>query len=280
MWSWNTKLDRKTVLKQIDDLKDMGMGGFHIHIRVGLDTEYMGDEFMDHVKACVKYAAAKDMLVCLYDEDRWPSGSAGGLVTKSNADYASQHILLTSVKYGDGVASQPPAFMGYPARSEKGVLIARYDIRLNEAGELLNYRRLKDEEEPIPELNIYYAYMEPNIPSPWFNDETYADTLNADAIRKFIDLTHEKYKKNIGLDFGYVVPSIFCDEPQFQGKTQLPKATSNIDTFLPWTRDLPVSFKSMYGYEILESLPELVWNLLGDTPSLTRYHFHDHVLNG
>jgi hypothetical protein len=31
----------------------MGLGGFHIHVRVGLDTEYMGEEFMDNVKAGV-----------------------------------------------------------------------------------------------------------------------------------------------------------------------------------------------------------------------------------
>jgi len=43
----------------------MGMGGFHMHSRVGLDTAYMGGEFMDIVQACVERAEAKGMLACL-----------------------------------------------------------------------------------------------------------------------------------------------------------------------------------------------------------------------
>tara|TARA_B110000003_G_scaffold150816_1_gene151642 strand:- start:48 stop:347 length:300 start_codon:yes stop_codon:yes gene_type:complete len=77
-WSWNNRLDTDQLIRQIDCLKAMGMGGFHIHPRTGLDTEYLGDEFFDKVKACRDHAEANDMLVWLYDEDRWPSGSAGG----------------------------------------------------------------------------------------------------------------------------------------------------------------------------------------------------------
>ena len=40
-WAWNTKLDKEEALRQIDQFEKMGMGGFHMHTRVGLDTEYM-----------------------------------------------------------------------------------------------------------------------------------------------------------------------------------------------------------------------------------------------
>lgn len=59
------KLGKDQLLRQIDNFKDMGMGGFHIHVRTGLDTEYMGDEFMDILRSCVQYAASKNMLTCL-----------------------------------------------------------------------------------------------------------------------------------------------------------------------------------------------------------------------
>ncbi|KAF4438396.1 glycoside hydrolase family 2 [Fusarium acutatum] len=71
LWCWNTKLERGRLLRQIDQLAEMGMGGFHIHSRVGLDTPYMGEEFMEHVKASIGAAKAKGVLACLYDEDRW-----------------------------------------------------------------------------------------------------------------------------------------------------------------------------------------------------------------
>lgn len=64
-WAWNHKLDEAQLLRQIDYFEAMGMGGFHMHVRTGLDTEYMGNEYMRIVKSCVDYADSKNMLACL-----------------------------------------------------------------------------------------------------------------------------------------------------------------------------------------------------------------------
>ena len=40
-WSWNTKVESVDLEKQIEQFQEMGMGGFYMHTRVGLDTEYM-----------------------------------------------------------------------------------------------------------------------------------------------------------------------------------------------------------------------------------------------
>ena len=82
-WAWNTKLDKNELLWQIEELHKMGFGGFHMHSRSGMGTEYLGGDFMDLVKACCDKAKKEDMLAYLYDEDRWPSGFAGGYVKKS-----------------------------------------------------------------------------------------------------------------------------------------------------------------------------------------------------
>ena len=37
-WSWNCKLTNELLEKEIKDLKDMGFGGFHMHVRSGLQT--------------------------------------------------------------------------------------------------------------------------------------------------------------------------------------------------------------------------------------------------
>ncbi|UKI30456.1 MAG: hypothetical protein L6W00_21240 [Lentisphaeria bacterium] len=55
-----------------------GDGGFHMHARTGLATPYLGPEFMARVRDCVREARNSGMLAWLYDEDRWPSGAAGG----------------------------------------------------------------------------------------------------------------------------------------------------------------------------------------------------------
>lgn len=64
-WAWNAKLDKKELLRQIDVFAEMGMGGFHMHSRTGLDTKYLGSEFLDMVKTCVEYAEEKGLMACL-----------------------------------------------------------------------------------------------------------------------------------------------------------------------------------------------------------------------
>lgn len=81
-WAWNTMLDQKELDRQIEVLKSMGFGGAHLHPRTGLETPYLSEEFMDRIKGCLAKAKQENLQVYLYDEDRWPSGFAGGLVTK------------------------------------------------------------------------------------------------------------------------------------------------------------------------------------------------------
>ena len=93
-WSWNDKLDKDELCWQIEKLKEMGFGGFHMHSRSGMATPYLSEEFMDLVKACTDKAKKEEMLSYLYDEDRWPSGAAGGLVTKDEK-YRVRCLLFT-----------------------------------------------------------------------------------------------------------------------------------------------------------------------------------------
>ena len=98
-WSWNCRLDQEELLRQIDILHEMGFGGFHIHVRVGLDTPYLGKEYMDLIAVCAEKARKLGMTLWLYDEDRWPSGTAGGTVTK-NPENRVRHLLVTRTPYG------------------------------------------------------------------------------------------------------------------------------------------------------------------------------------
>ncbi|HBG77010.1 MAG TPA: hypothetical protein DDW86_08650, partial [Clostridiales bacterium] len=97
-WAWNGKLEKRTLIEQIEIFKEMGFGGFHIHSRTGLETPYLSDEFMDFVKLCNQKAIEEEMLCWLYDEDRYPSGAAGGMVTR-DMRYRARHLLLSQKQY-------------------------------------------------------------------------------------------------------------------------------------------------------------------------------------
>ncbi len=265
-WSWNTKLDKAQLLRQIDILKEMGLGGFHMHARVGLDTEYLGPEFMDCVKACVEKAKSENMLAWLYDEDRWPSGSAGGIVTKE-LQYRARQLLFLPDTVAKGSAA---------ARVAKTKHLASYAITIKDEC-LASYRMVKAGEKLQAGETGWSVYLELQEPSTWYNEQTYLDNLNPKAVAKFAEVTHECYKKAVGKDFGGAVPAIFTDEPQFTAKGYLASATEEKALTTPYTDDFPQTYQAAYGVEFLPTLPELFWELPDNRYSVARYRYHDHV---
>ncbi|ORY86966.1 hypothetical protein BCR37DRAFT_139835 [Protomyces lactucae-debilis] len=277
LWAWNTELHKPLLRKEIKYLQEMGLGGFTMHPRVGLDTPYLGDEFMDCVKASVAEAKKRGLKAYLYDDDRWPSGYGGGLVTKDREDFRQQHLLFTPWPYG--TAGHGPdnnqSSGGQPFRSENGQLIAKYAVRIDYG--YARYRRLTDEPENIqPGERVWYAYRETNLLAHWYNDSWYVDTMNPEAMEEFTKQTHERYYKAVGEAFGTTVPAIFTDEPQFATMNRLDKSSDEGDLFMPWTQGLEQSLKTRHGLDLLETLPELFWDT-DKLPSLVRWAFHEHT---
>lgn len=58
-WSWNGKLEEKELKRQIDIMKEMGFGGFFMHSRTGLETEYLGEDWFHLINSCAEYGSKK-----------------------------------------------------------------------------------------------------------------------------------------------------------------------------------------------------------------------------
>ena len=270
-WAWNCELNKEELVWQIERLKEMGFGGFHMHSRCGMATDYLSDEFFSLIEACVSKAEQEQMYAYLYDEDRWPSGAAGGIVT-SEKKYVQRKLHFSITPAQDTVSFEEAAALGKP------YFLAAYDILLNERGELADYKVLTDINAPSKEgFARWYANIYASEPEGWFNNQSYVDTLSKEAIDTFIQVTHEAYKRKFGDKFGQSIPSIFTDEPQFTVKGTLGHAQSQSDVVLPWTFDFDKAFSLKYGYSIVEKLPELFWELPNQKISVARYHYHDYV---
>ena len=273
-WAWNCKLDRKELEWQLEVFKEMGFGGGHMHVRTGMATEYLSDEYMSLIKACVDKAKSENMLAWLYDEDRWPSGAAGGLVTKDKA-YRARYLLFTPTPYS-GQIEHTEDSSARGARTENGTLMACYDVELDADGYLVSAKQIGEKDPAVHEK--WYAYLELQNESPWYNNQTYVNTLDKKAMDRFIDVTYEAYNRTIADEFDKTVPSIFTDEPQFTRKSTLKFATDKTDVTLPWTDDLPETFAAAYiGEDLMAGIPELIWDRADKKPSVLRYHYHDHI---
>lgn len=271
-WAWNAMLTKEELERQIDIFKEMGLGGFHMHVRTGLKNQYLSDEYMQLVRDCIEKAKSEKMLAWLYDEDRWPSGAAGGFVTKDEK-YRARNLLFTPFRYAEAHSNEDASSVG--GRTDKGILIACYDVVLDSEGYLSKYRKIGENDEA--EGKKWFALLEIHAPSHWYNDQTYADTLNSEAIDKFIEVTHERYSEKAGDEFDKTVPAIFTDEPQFTRKEVLNNSFDEMDISMPWTDKVPELYKELYGADILDTLPELFWDLPASAPSIHRYRYHDFI---
>lgn len=225
-WSWNDDLDPEGLRKQIGGMKAAGLGGFFMHARSGLITPYMSERWMECVAAAVDEAERQGMHAWLYDEDRFPSGFASGLVVQRNPDFAIRFL--------------EPA----PAEAEAPW---RFAVRRVATG--LCYRELAPGEQPGESEELQQFHWRVAGPSPWYNNERYVDLMNPEAVRTFLQICYEPYRR-FRERFGGAIPGMFTDEPNIA-------SDSGIRDRLPWTDRLPEEFARRRGYDLLARLPEL-----------------------
>jgi hypothetical protein len=95
-WSWNDKLAPAFLADQAAQMAERGEGGFFMHARGGLETEYLSDEWMTCIKVGIAAARKNGTEAWAYDEEGWPSGFAGGRVPALGEKYHGRWLSLES----------------------------------------------------------------------------------------------------------------------------------------------------------------------------------------
>jgi len=263
-WAWNGKLEPQELRRQIQVMHRMGLGGFFMHSRVGLDTAYLSDDWFACVDACIDEAKKLKMGAWLYDEDRWPSGAAGGLVTK-NPKHRMRSLMVKVQDKAAGLKWTADTLGAFVARLDGAT--ARHVRQLPRGSKA---PALAEGEKLI----LFVVELQPC--SDWYNGYTYLDTLSHAAVKEFIKVTHEAYRKRCGKEFGKTVPGMFTDEPNHGNKLGHDNNTGNPGG-LPWTGSLLATFKKRYGYDVIPHLMELAYDVDGNGMTPARYHYHDCV---
>ena len=275
-WAWNTELKEDLIASQIKNFSGMGMGGFHVHVRTGLKTPYLSPEFLDSVEFSISEARKRDLLVWLYDEDRWPSGFGGGKVTE-NHDFRCRYLLATRHKQGTKEYEVSYDSCAPTRPHGKGNFLAAFRVRLSEDRDLLSYCLCGEDDRAGKDEELWYVYEEVAGDNPWFNNQAYVDTLNPEAIDRFIEVTHEVYAERFSDDFGSAVKGIFSDEPQFSRKKSFGDNSLITDIMLPYTGDFSRAFMEKYGLDFVANIPELIWDYPDRAFPPLRYYYHRFV---
>lgn len=172
-YSLNDKLEAEETRRQILGFKDAGFGGFYLHSRAGLLTEYLGDDWWNIMDAAVDTASEAGLNAWFYDEDKWPSGYAGGIIPRMNVNYRAKCL----------------------ARIGKDTPLPESAIILKE------------------DKQFRYIEYTAQMGNPDFNGTCYVDLFNPDVVSAFIDVSYKPYiqrykEKSKNGYFG-----IFTDEP-------------------------------------------------------------------
>jgi len=256
-WSWNGKLEKDELLRQIDVLKEMGFGGFFMHSRTGLETEYLGDEWFDLINACADYGDELGMESWLYDEDRWPSGLAGGMVSK-NPEFRQKAILLDLSDPSNPTDPSDRIIGQWVAKVESATCteLEPFGGTVPEGKTLLTFRVIEQGT------------------SGFYNGYTYIDTMNRDATEAFLQSTHEKYAEKCGDRLGRAIKGIFTDEPHRGALLDGFGMYRDDGAFcLPYTPKLFEEFETRFGYDLKPRLPELFLQLDGKRISPVKWHY-------
>ncbi len=282
-WSWNGELRGEELVRQAHIMKEMGLGGYFMHSRAGLITEYLGDDWFDMINEVADAAEADGMEAWLYDEDRWPSGSAGGKVTvdpqyrmkslviyesdPDRVDWNDQSIALYVAKL-DGInlwtyKELDTAAFACCKCAQRAVKAAIAELEAGAATEAGVWKALR------------FAIV-PDAPSSTYNGTTYIDTMSRKATDKFIEMTHEEYAKRCGDRLGNSIKGIFTDEPH-RGHCMDNRRENDgvMSCYLAWTDDIFEEFEARYGFAVRPILPELFYRLHGELVAPCKLHYID-----
>ncbi|HDN01746.1 MAG TPA: hypothetical protein ENF42_02095 [Candidatus Bathyarchaeota archaeon] len=249
-WSWNNLLDTEELKRQVREFAEKGFGGYFMHARVGLATLYLSEEWMNCVKACLEEGKKVDLESWLYDEDKWPSGFAGGFVPSKGDEYRARSIVYEEITPGE-----------MERFSKDKSVLGIFEIKFSSSKRMLSFRKVDTPETAIQKNSKIVAFrVKIADKSNWFNGESYVDLLNPKVTEEFLKVTHDAYASRFKDDFGEYMPGIFTDEPNYVG-----------GDLIPWTDEMRKYFYRLNGYDITEKLPLLYFD--GEGSEKVRYDF-------
>ncbi len=244
LWVWNDMLTEQQVRDTMRDLAGQQVKQVFVHPRPGLMTPYLDKEWFRLWKVALKEAGRLDMNCWIYDENSYPSGFAGGWVPELMPESRGRGLHLRVLPKAPAWGTNTFAVFSLDADKFTDVTSAARSSNLPPKGRYL----------------VADIQRAPN--RGWHGDRCYVDLLYPGVTEKFLDVTLEAYRREVGSQFGKRIPGSFTDEPEIRPAGGL-----------PWTEDLPQQFQKRWGYSLTENLPCLNQEV-GNWRKVRHNYFH------
>ncbi|HNQ90357.1 MAG TPA: glycosyl hydrolase [Verrucomicrobiota bacterium] len=251
-------------------LRHQGFGG--VVCNVAFDHYLESQEQWAAFRRGVDQARASGFTLWLYDERGYPSGNAGGQVLAGHPDWEAQGLLAAQTEGGPGPIdlALPPGRLlhaaAYPPSSNPGRHPPPTDLtpfvrdnRIRWTPPAAGWRLVAITQSRLYEGTHAELNLWEKLPS--------VNLLEAAPTRRFIELTHDRYARELGPNLARSFTATFTDEPSLMSLffRRMPWQP------LPWSAQLPAVFRQRRGYPIEPILPDLFFEA---TPNAAR-HRHD-----
>ena len=239
-WGWDGPVDEKVIARDLKEYSSNNVRAVTLEAGYHMKAKYLSPEWFSLVKYTVEQARENDMHVWLVDEGKYPSGFAGGKFSELRPDLTMQTFRVTdrfTVSSGETVDRQVKdntiCVVAVNEIDGTSKILEPVDGRLDWTAPEGRWQI-----QVVEQQFRTSATRSVNNPKIGAKDGTHAlcDYLKPEAVEKFIEWTHEEYKKVVGDEFGKTVLGFRGDEPDYG--------------IIPWTDTIIEQFKKRKGYDI------------------------------
>ena len=258
LWFWNnTEIESEVLEKQLEKMVSTdGYGGCAIlPFGEGFRPGYLSEDYFRLYGRAVEKAKSLNARMSIYDEYGFPSGSMGAINGSGVTTFKNNHPGHTVKRLDKSEFTVPGGSKVCMDLEIEGKVMSLVAMRGEEIVSLPaltgNGNRLEWE---APEGGTWKVMLFQCVP----DGDPNVDYLSPEAVRLFIQDTHEAYYERFKEYFGDVIVSTFFDEPTMyraQGRM--------------WTEGFNDRFKDLYGFSP-EVLYPALWYDIGPGTAAAR----------
>jgi len=232
-------INRDNISRDLDEMYKQGIRAVSIEGGYGMPQPYLSPGYFENVKIIVEELKKRNMHLWIIDEGKYPSGFAGGLISQKSPELRMQGIVVSKRLRTE---DNQPLSIDLPKQTLSAVAVntsTQENKVLDVSSGKLNWPATPGTWQITVVDHRFKTSVTRAANNPTHGKDTVnslIDYLDPAATRKFMEYTHEQYKKYIGDEFGKTVLGFRGDEPEYG--------------FTPWTPELLKIFKEKKQYDI------------------------------
>ena len=278
----------------LERLLSMGIGG--IVANVGFRDYLVSPRQWEILRYGLKKADELGLVLWWYDEKGYPSGTAGGIVTRAHPDYTALGLAC----YMQEVEGPAEMRFDLPVSCRKFVWAGAVPNKDSATrADVQDLSALADGwgtihwSAPVGKWTLLYVaervmYEGTHASANVCELKHYVNLLKSEAVKEFLRVTHEQYFREIPSELWCKIRAVFTDEPSFMTTYvgELPERFRGkipvIDVPLfqdrppavPWSENLFEQFQELKGYDLRPYLYALYIST-SDEACLVRQDYYD-----